>query len=142
MRVRHFMAIMGWFDHRSALCPRTFVIERWRMSVTHDPSGDPAQGPPQPEALRDEVAQLHEALRSQRDIGTAIGLVSATYRCSTEQAWRTMLRVSQDSNVKVRTVARTLVAVHDGTAGPEDEQVLRAFEAQLPAQGWSRGPSA
>ena len=53
-----------------------------------------------------------------------------------------MLRVSQDSNTKVRTVARVLVAVHDGTAEPEDQEVLRSFEAQLPASGWSRGPSA
>ena len=39
------------------------------------------------------VAHLHEAVKSQRDIGMAIGLLSAKYGCSTEQAWRTMLRV-------------------------------------------------
>ena len=39
-----------------------------------------------------------------------------------------MLRVSQDSNTKVRTVARVLVAVHDGTATPEDRDVLLTFE--------------
>ncbi len=91
--------------------------------------------------LRDEVAHLHEAIGSQRDIGMAIGLVSARYHCSTDQAWRTILRVSQDGNVKARTVARVLVAVHDGTAGDTDEQLLRSFLAHLPASGWPGGPS-
>ena len=115
------------------------------MSATHNSSGEPAQ-PLQatgaPDALREEVAHLHEAMKSHRDIGMAIGLLSARYGCSTEQAWRTMLRVSQDSNTKVRTVAHVLVAVHDGTADAEDTAILRSFEAQLPASGWSGGPSA
>ena len=93
------------------------------------------------DALRDEVAQLHEAVRSQRDIGMAVGLLSARFGCSTEQAWRTMLRVSQDSNTKVRTVARVLVTTHDGTAGPEDHETLERFVAHLPASGWPGGPT-
>jgi hypothetical protein len=91
------------------------------------------------DALRDEVAHLHEAMKSQRDIGMAVGLMSARFGCSTEQAWRTMLRVSQDSNTKVRSVARVLVAAHNGTAGPEDEALLAAFVDQLPAAGWPPG---
>jgi hypothetical protein len=91
---------------------------------------------------RDEVAQLHEAVRSQRDIGMAVGLLSARFACSTEQAWRTMLRISQDSNTKVRDVARVLVATHDGTAGAEERELLARFAAQLPAAGWPDGPGA
>lgn len=111
------------------------------MSGKHTPSGDPfpQQATGGPDALRDEVAHLHEAMKSQRDIGMAIGLLSAKYGVSTEQAWRTMLRVSQDSNTKVRTVAHVLVVVHDGPAAPEDTQLLRSFEAQLPSSGWSGG---
>jgi len=86
--------------------------------------------------LRDEIAHLHEAVRSQRAIGMAIGLLSAKHGCSTEQAWRTMLRVSQDSNTKIRTVARVLVAVHDGTADPDDHTLFRTFRQQLPTTGW------
>ena len=115
------------------------------MSGKHIPSGEPSQ-PLQatdvPGALRDEVAHLHEAMKSQRDIGMAIGLLSAKYGCSTEQAWRTMLRISQDSNTKVRRVAHVLVAVHDGTSDPEDHEILTGLEAQLPASGWSEGSSA
>ena len=91
-------------------------------------SGTPlSPGEPMPpaDALRDEVAHLREAMRSQRDIG---------------QAWRTMLRVSQDSNTKVRTVARVLVATHNGAATPEDRAVLAGFVEHLPASGGPRGP--
>jgi hypothetical protein len=115
------------------------------MSGKHMPSNEPSkplQATGAPDALRDEVAHLHEAMKSQRDIGMAIGLLSAKYGCSTEQAWRTMLRVSQDSNTKVRTVAHVLVVVHDGTSDPQDHEVLKRFEAQLPASGWPDGPSA
>jgi len=91
------------------------------------------------EALRDEIAQLHEAVKSQRDIGMAIGLLSARYGCSTEEAWRTMLRVSQDSNTKVRHMAHALVTTHDGTADGADSDLLRSFVAHLPASGWPPG---
>lgn len=99
----------------------------------------PSEPGPQADALRDEVAHLHEAVKSQRDIGMAIGLLSARFGCSTEQAWRTMLRVSQDSNTKVRAVARVLVATHDGTADSEDHQVFTRIAAHLPAAGWPAG---
>ena len=114
------------------------------MSGMPLPQGEPAPqaDAPQQNALRDEVAQLHEAVRSQRDIGMAIGLMSARFGCSTDQAWRTMLRVSQDSNTKIRTVARVLVATHDGTAGPDDHEVLATFVKHLPASGWSGAPTA
>jgi hypothetical protein len=119
------------------------------MSATHISAGEPS--PPlrplrpvrtadAPEALRDEVAHLHEAIKSQRDIGMAIGLLSARFGVSTEQAWRTMLRVSQDSNTKVREVARVLVATHDGSADAEAVALLATFVSQLPASGWPSGP--
>lgn len=107
------------------------------MSGTSLPS-DGSTGPVA--ALRDEIAQLHEAVRSQRDIGMAVGLVSARYGCSTEQAWRTMLRVSQDTNTRVRVVARVLVATHDGTADADDAALLDTFVDQLPPSGWPTGP--
>ena len=106
------------------------------MSGTPLPAGEPQ---PPADALRDEVAHLHEAVRSQRDIGMAIGLLSARFGCSTEQAWRMMLRVSQDSNTKVRTVARVLVVTHDGTAAADDHALLARFVAHLPVSGWPEG---
>ena len=109
------------------------------MSGTSSTAGEPLLPG---DDLRDEIAHLQEAVRSQRAIGMAIGMMSATYDCSTEQAWRTLLRVSQDSNTKVRTVARVLVATHDGTATPDDLITLHSFQDHLPASGWPHGPSA
>lgn len=115
------------------------------MSGKHIPSGEPSRPlratevPDAPEALRDEVAHLHEAMGSQRDIGMAIGLMSARFACSTEQAWRTMLRISQDSNTKVRDVARVLVATHDGSADADDVAMLETFASHLPPSGWPSG---
>ena len=114
------------------------------MSATLPPSGEPLRptGAQPTEALRDEIGHLQEAVKSQRDIGMAIGLLSARFGCSTEQAWRTMLRVSQDANIKVRTVARVLVATHDGTADEETRALLKAFIEHLPPSGWPQGPQA
>jgi len=108
------------------------------MSGTPLSPGEPAR---RADELRDQVAHLTEAVKSQRDIGMAIGLVSARFGCSTEQAWRTMLRVSQDSNTKIRTIARVLVATHDGTADAADDEVLAKIVEHLPASGWSAGPA-
>jgi hypothetical protein len=115
------------------------------MSGKHIPTGEPSQ-PQQatdlsdaPRALQDEVAHLHEAMKSQRDIGMAIGLVAARFGCSTEQAWRTMLRISQDSNTKIREVARALVATHDGAADAPARALLETFVRQLPPSGWPSG---
>lgn len=112
------------------------------MSGKHTPSGEPPrpqQATDLPDELRDEVAHLHEAMKSQRDIGMAIGLVSARFACSTDQAWRTLLRISQDTNTKIRTVARVLVSTHDGSADAETQALLASFADQLPASGWPSG---
>jgi hypothetical protein len=50
-----------------------------------------------------------------------------------------MLRISQDTNTKVRTVARVLVSTHDGSADAETLAVLGTFVHQLPASGWPSG---
>jgi len=113
------------------------------MSGKHVPSREPSHSPQAtdvPEALRDEVSHLHEAMKSQRDIGMAIGMLSARFGCSTEQAWRTMQRISQDSNTKVRTIARVLVSTHDGSADDESLALLETFVAHLPSTGWPSGP--
>lgn len=113
------------------------------MSGKHIPTGDPSQPLRATEAaavLREEVAHLHEAMKSQRDIGMAVGLLSARFGVSTEQAWRTMLRISQDSNTKVRCVARVLVSTHDGSADAEDGALLDSFVEELPPSGWPSGP--
>lgn len=87
-------------------------------------------------ALQEEVDQLREAINSHRNIGMAIGLMSAKFACTSEQSWRLMLRISQHSNVKVRDAARVLVSTHDGSASAEDRRLLNTISAHLPPSGW------
>lgn len=82
-----------------------------------------------------QVAQLKGALTSQRLIGVAVGLLAHRFRCSPEQSWRLLVRLSQTSNVKVREVARILVDAHAGRGDAEDAEVLASLASQLPGDG-------
>ena len=107
------------------------------MTGTPPSSGEPAQ-PADP--LRDEIAHLHEAVRSQRDVGMAIGLMSVRFGCSGQQAWRMLLQVSHDTGTDIGDVARVLVSTHDGEATPDELQQVESFLHQLPLRGWPSGP--
>ncbi|MGH3425153.1 MAG: ANTAR domain-containing protein, partial [Nocardioidaceae bacterium] len=61
------------------------------------------------DALLVEVDQLGEALVSRADIDQAKGIVMAERRCTPEQAFDVLVRMSQDTNVKVRDVATAIV---------------------------------
>lgn len=82
-----------------------------------------------------EIAQLQEALTSQRLIGVAIGLLAHRFSCSPEQSWQLLVRLSQTSNVKVREVARILVDAHAGRDAAADADVLASLASQLPGDG-------
>ncbi len=61
-------------------------------------------------SLEDEVEQLREALNTNREIATAIGILMV--RCQTDQrgAFDILSQNSQRTNVKVRDVAARIVA--------------------------------
>lgn len=59
--------------------------------------------------LVDEVTHLRRALSSRATIDQAKGIVMAERRCSAEAAFGILLRLSQDTNVKVADVAAALV---------------------------------
>lgn len=89
-------------------------------------------------AARREVDQLHEALASNRTTGAATGLLAARYGCTTAQAWSLLVRISQQSNLKVALVAATLQQVFDGApVTGQRARVLQAVDAHLPAGGWT-----
>ncbi|MEW2221719.1 ANTAR domain-containing protein [Streptomyces sp. NPDC006990] len=69
--------------------------------------------------LDTEVGQLREALASRPVIDQARGMVMALAPCDAETAWQVLVRVSQHSNVKLRSVAAALVSGAEGTAVPE-----------------------
>jgi len=53
---------------------------------------------------------LHEALTTRETIGQAIGIVMERYHLDADRAFGFLVRTSQTSNVKVRDVARGIIA--------------------------------
>ncbi len=82
--------------------------------------------------LEREVASLRTALQSRTTIAVATGLLAERYACSSTAAWALLTRVSSHANVKVREVARVLVALADGAGTPDDDAVLAAVAPHLP----------
>ncbi|NIK62449.1 GAF and ANTAR domain-containing protein [Kribbella shirazensis] len=58
-----------------------------------------------------EIHNLQEAVRTRGLIGQAVGIVMERYNLSDERAFAFLTRLSQDGNVKLRTVAERLIAV-------------------------------
>jgi hypothetical protein len=61
-----------------------------------------------------EIHNLREAVRTRTMIGTAVGIVMERYHLTDERAFAFLTRVSQDGNVKLREVARRLIATSRG----------------------------
>jgi signal transduction histidine kinase/FixJ family two-component response regulator len=64
------------------------------------------------------AGQLRQALASNRTIGTAIGIVIARYGLAPDRAFHTLVRISQQSNRKLRDVAEEIVAAGAIPDGP------------------------
>ncbi|MEU3192389.1 ANTAR domain-containing protein [Streptomyces sp. NPDC006992] len=58
--------------------------------------------------LREEVAQLRQALDSRPVIDQARGVIMASGCCGPETAWQVLVDTSQRTNTKLREVARLL----------------------------------
>ncbi len=57
-----------------------------------------------------EISDLRQAIETRHEIGAAVGVVMERYQLSEERAFAFLARLSQDRNVKLRTIARELVA--------------------------------
>jgi hypothetical protein len=60
---------------------------------------------------------LRQALASRKEIGTAIGIVMERYQMGEDRAFDYLVRVSRNSNVKLREVAGSIVAAADRAHG-------------------------
>ena len=56
-----------------------------------------------------EVDMLNHALSSRKTIGQAVGIVMERYDLTEERAFAFLVRVSQTSNIKLRTIAQEVV---------------------------------
>ncbi|MGC4847462.1 ANTAR domain-containing protein [Micromonospora sp. DT15] len=60
------------------------------------------------------AAQMQEAMRNRAVIEQAKGIIMGSRRCSSEEAFALLSKISQDTNRKVREVAESLVAQAEG----------------------------
>lgn len=71
------------------------------------------------EALRREIVGLRAALVSRATIDQARGILVARYKLSPDGAFDLLVRWSQDRNIRLRTIAETLVTMaQHGLDGP------------------------
>ncbi|GGS21428.1 hypothetical protein GCM10010252_70770 [Streptomyces aureoverticillatus] len=83
-------------------------------------------------ALREEVGQLKQAVRSHAAVDQAIGALAAISNIRPEQAWDVLTEVSQHTNVKLRLIAEQVV---EWTCDGElSEEVRSALQASLARQ--------
>lgn len=62
------------------------------------------------DAMRSEVLQMRQALRTRASIEQAKGIVMARYGLGADAAWNYLVRTSQQRNVKLRDLADELVS--------------------------------
>ncbi len=82
--------------------------------------------------LEREVADLRIALESRTMTSLATGVLAERFGCTSDQAWSVLTRVSSHTNLKVREVARLVVALVDGTLDPADAELVHRLEPHLP----------
>lgn len=56
---------------------------------------------------------LEQLLHSRSQIGIAIGLTMARYRVPEKAAWAHLRRISNDSNIRLRDLARKVIDDHN-----------------------------
>jgi hypothetical protein len=69
--------------------------------------------------LRQENAQLRQAIDSHAVVDQAIGVLIATYRIPAAAGFEVLREASQHTNIKLRTVAEALIGCASGRAKPE-----------------------
>ena len=82
--------------------------------------------------LEAEIAQLKDAMARRQQIGVATGLLAQRFAISPERAWSLLVRLSQNSHVKVREIAQSVIDAHCGRLDPVNRQILSTIEKHLP----------
>ncbi|NEB77588.1 ANTAR domain-containing protein [Streptomyces sp. SID14478] len=98
-------------------------------------SPDREAGPPAPHDLARQVDQLTNALTSHEIVDQAIGVVIALGALHPEEGFPVLRTVSQNLNIKLRTVAEQVVRwPGSGTLSPAIRQALETALEQARTQ--------
>jgi hypothetical protein len=82
--------------------------------------------------LEATIAQLREAMVSRQQLGVVTGIVAAKLEVTPDEAWAVLVRLSQDTNVKVREVGRVIHDAFTGQLASEDEGLAGILDAKSP----------
>ncbi|MFD8493578.1 ANTAR domain-containing protein [Amycolatopsis sp. NPDC059657] len=82
--------------------------------------------------LRDELDGLRRALRTRATIEQAMGVLIVAQRCGPDQAFRTLVRLSQQHNIKLHRIAQMLVRLASTVPPEQLEPLLRQAIASSP----------
>ncbi len=109
--------------------PLTRVEPSWVEGGPHGPTM--SEEDCRVESLQREVVELREAVRTRELIGWVCGLLAHRYELSQEQVWQLLVQMSQNTNTKLREVARVISAAHGGTLTVADQQLAMRLNGQL-----------
>jgi hypothetical protein len=82
--------------------------------------------------LEATIAQLREGMVSRQELGVVTGIVAAKLEVTPDEAWAVLVRLSQDTNVKVREVGRVIHDAFTGQLASEDEGLAGILDAKSP----------
>lgn len=82
--------------------------------------------------LEATIAQLREAMVSRQQLGVVTGIVATKLEVTPDEGWAVLVRLSQDTNVKVREVGRVILDAYSGRLASEDQQLAELLDAKSP----------
>jgi hypothetical protein len=82
--------------------------------------------------LEATIAQLRDAMVSRQQLGVVTGIVAAKLEVTPDEAWAVLVRLSQDTNVKVREIGRVIHDAYTGHLAREDEGLAGLLDAKSP----------
>ena len=81
--------------------------------------------------LQREIDELREAVRSRELIGWVSGILANRFGLTQERVWQLLVQLSQNTNVKLREVARVISAAHAGTLEADDQTFAVRLNSEL-----------
>ncbi|TKG63136.1 ANTAR domain-containing protein [Prauserella endophytica] len=94
--------------------------------------------------LENELDGLRRALRTRATIEQAMGVLVVSHRCTPQEAFQVLVRLSQQYNIKLHRIAQALVQLAQRVEQAQLEPLLHEAAAggSIPLDGDGPGPSA